>query len=200
MISRTQIRYMANSSSYSRGAELYAAGKVLDMDVKNMGASDEIVASVKGSGRNIYEVDVSIDTENDEIDTCYCECRAYAEYGGLCKHCVAVLLQYNDYENDRDSYDYGQSVEKIVNGGAFGEKFQNMDEFKEENNFKRCLKKIDLFNVIAAVDRARKIMQRNQDNGYTLYQYKGYQYYKENPSLTAWEAIEKILKDCELIV
>ena len=31
-------------------------------------------------------------------------------------------------------------------------------------------------------------------------QYKGYQYYKENPSLTAWEAIEKILKDCELIV
>ena len=82
---------------------------------------------------------------------------------------------------------------------AFGEKFQNMDEFKEENNFKRCLKKMDLSNVIAAVDRARKIMQRNQDNGYTLYQYKGYQYYKENPSLTAWEAIEKILKDCELI-
>ena len=30
------------------------------MDVKNMGAFDEIVASVKGSGRNIYEVDVSI--------------------------------------------------------------------------------------------------------------------------------------------
>ena len=81
---------------------------------------------------------------------------------------------------------------------AFGEKFQNMDEFKEENNFKRCLKKMDLSNVIEAVDRARKIMQRNQDNGYTLYQYKGYQYYKENPSLTAWEAIEKILKDCEL--
>ena len=60
MISKTQIRYMANSSSYSKGAELYATGKVLDMDVKNMGASDEIVASVKGSGRNIYEVDVSI--------------------------------------------------------------------------------------------------------------------------------------------
>lgn len=117
MISKTQIRYMANSSSYSKGAELYATGKVLDMDVKNMGAFDEIVASVKGSGRNIYEVDVSIDTENDEVDTCYCECRAYAEYGGLCKHCVAVLLQYNDYENDRDSYDYGQSVEKIVKGG-----------------------------------------------------------------------------------
>ena len=26
-----------------------------------------------------------------------------------------------------------------------------------------------------------------------------FEYYKENPSLAAWEAIEKILKDCELI-
>ena len=41
------------------------------VSLKNMGAFDEIVASVKGSGRNIYEVDVSIDTENDEVDTCY---------------------------------------------------------------------------------------------------------------------------------
>lgn len=30
------------------------------------------------------------------------------------------------------------------------------------------------------------------------YQYKGYKYYKENPSLAIWEAIEKILKDCGL--
>ena len=81
---------------------------------------------------------------------------------------------------------------------ALGEKFQNMDEFKEEENFKRCLKKMDLSNVIAAVERAKKIMQRNQENGYTLHQYKGYEYYKENPSLASWEAIEKILKDCEL--
>ena len=57
---------------------------------------------------------------------------------------------------------------------AFREKFQNMDEFKEENNFKRCLNKMDLSNVIAAIDRAKKIMQRNQENGYTLHQYKGY--------------------------
>ena len=56
-----------------------------------------------------------------------------------------------------------------------------------------------LSKVIAAVDRARKIMQRYKENGYTLYQYKVYQYYKENPSLAAWEAIEKILKDCELV-
>ena len=50
-----------------------------------------------------------------------------------------------------------------------------------------------------AVERAKKMMLKNQENGYILHQYKGYRYYKENPSLMAWEAIEKILSDCNLI-
>ena len=82
---------------------------------------------------------------------------------------------------------------------AFGENFENMDEFKKEANFKRCLSKRQLSNVIDAIERAKKIMQRNQENGYKLHQYKGYRYYKENPSLSAWEAIEKIMKECELV-
>ena len=56
---------------------------------------------------------------------------------------------------------------------AFGEKFENMDEYKHEDNFKRCLSKMDLSNVIAAIGRAKKIMQRNKENGYILHQYKG---------------------------
>lgn len=39
---------------------------------------------------------------------------------------------------------------------AFGEKFANMDEFKEENNFKRCLKKMNLSNVISAIECSKK--------------------------------------------
>lgn len=42
-------------------------------------------------------------------------------------------------------------------------------------------------------------MKRNQNNGYRLLEYKGYKYYKENPALAVWEAIEKILKECELV-
>lgn len=82
---------------------------------------------------------------------------------------------------------------------AFCEEFEDMDEYKHEDNFKRCLSKMNLSNVIDAIKRARKIMQRNQENGYILHQYKGYKYYKENPSLSAWEVIEKILSDCKLI-
>lgn len=82
---------------------------------------------------------------------------------------------------------------------AYDEHFENMDEYKHEANFKRCLGKLQLSNVIDAVNRAKTIMQNNQNNGYTLQQYKGYKYYKENPSLAIWEVIEKILKDCGLI-
>ena len=84
MISKTKIRYMSGPGSYSRGVELYEREKVLDIDIKSTGKFDEIIASVKGSGRNIYEVDFSIDRETEEVDTSYCDCPAYPEYGGIC--------------------------------------------------------------------------------------------------------------------
>lgn len=81
---------------------------------------------------------------------------------------------------------------------AYNEQFSCMDDYKHENNFKRCLGKLNLADVKCAVTRAKNIMQHNQDVGYTLYEYKGYKYYKENPSLDIWEAIEKILMQCRL--
>ena len=96
MITNALIKYMAGTAVYARGQNIYLEGKVLDMDVQDCGASDEIIASVKGSGRNIYEVDVSVDKENGAIDSFYCDCPAYGEYDGLCKHCVAVLLEYKE--------------------------------------------------------------------------------------------------------
>ena len=82
---------------------------------------------------------------------------------------------------------------------AYDESFENMDEFKHEANFKRCLKKLTLRDVIEAVKRAKAIMEINEQNGYTLHRYRGYSYYEENPSLMVWEIIEKILEDCKLM-
>ena len=117
MISKTKIKYMSGPGSYSRGVELYEREKVLDIDIKSTGNFDEIVASVKGSGRNIYEVDFSIDKENEEVDTSYCDCPAYSEYDGLCKHCVAVLLEYNKYLERVKNRPYEDDLERIVKGG-----------------------------------------------------------------------------------
>lgn len=81
---------------------------------------------------------------------------------------------------------------------AYGEKFVNMPEYKMEKNFKRCLAKLNLSNVKDAVRRAKEIMrQRETGDHFTIW--RGFKYYKKNPSLAIWEIIEKILEDCQLL-
>ena len=81
---------------------------------------------------------------------------------------------------------------------AYDEKFEDLKEYKKENNFKRILQKLSINDVIDAVKRSEAIMKRNEENGYKLQQYKRYSFYKENPSLSVWEVINKILEECEI--
>lgn len=82
---------------------------------------------------------------------------------------------------------------------AYNEKFENLDKYKKEHNFKRVLGKLTLDDVKQAVRRSKGIMQENAENGHQLYQEYGYSYYKKNPSLSIWLCVEKILKDCRLL-
>lgn len=82
---------------------------------------------------------------------------------------------------------------------AYGESFENLDQYKHENNFKRILSKLTLDNVRQAIHRSKIIMRKNEEMGYRLQEYKGYRYYKENPSLFLWEQIERILMDCKVL-
>jgi len=82
---------------------------------------------------------------------------------------------------------------------AFNEHFENLDQYKHESNFLRVLKKLHLQDVKDAVLRAKAITNRNKEYGYSLMNYKGYLYYRENPSLSIWESVSNILSDCGLI-
>jgi len=82
---------------------------------------------------------------------------------------------------------------------VYGENLENLDQFKHERNLKRVLGKISLQNVKDAIIRAKAIQNRNKENGYKLREYKGFTYYKENPSLAIWESVEKILHTCGII-
>lgn len=82
---------------------------------------------------------------------------------------------------------------------AYNAQFLSMDEYKHEKHFHSCLNQLSIENVIDAINRAKRIMKANEENGYILQKYKGYSYYNENPSLMIWEIIEKILQDCGLI-
>lgn len=82
---------------------------------------------------------------------------------------------------------------------AYNESFENMDQYKHEDNFKRCLNILSIEDVKSAIKRAYAIMKNNILNGYSIQEYKGYKFYNENPSLELHKIIEKILKDCQLM-
>lgn len=83
---------------------------------------------------------------------------------------------------------------------AFGEHFENLDQYKKEDNFKRCLSKINLKDVTSAVAKAFQIMESNRaDPGKKPIIYKKFVYYEDNPSLTIWEYIKRILDECGVI-
>lgn len=82
---------------------------------------------------------------------------------------------------------------------AYDEDFKDLDEYKQEKNFERILGKLTISDVIDAVKRADLIMKRNEENGYILEEYKKYNFYKENPSLSLGSVVGKILKDCGLL-
>lgn len=95
MINRTEIKANTNDRFYRRGRELYDLGKVLNIDVIEEDEFDSVVAEVKGSGRNIYEVKLEINEEY--IESYHCTCPAAASYYNMCKHCVASALEYIEY-------------------------------------------------------------------------------------------------------
>lgn len=99
MLTKEDILFLAGSAFYARGLEIYKAGKVKDFHVKETESGIWVItAQVKGSGRQIYGVELTYDREMDELVDSYCECPAYYNYDNLCKHCAAVLLHFVDYE------------------------------------------------------------------------------------------------------
>lgn len=81
---------------------------------------------------------------------------------------------------------------------AFGEKFEDLNQYKHEDNFKRCLTKLTIDDVVRAVERADSITTNNAKNGNKRIQSNRYWYFQDNPSLSIHEVIKKILSECGL--
>lgn len=79
---------------------------------------------------------------------------------------------------------------------CFNEKFEDLDHYKNETTFKRCLSKLTLDDVISAIIRADKLTNINMSDNKTLVHHCGYTYYRDNPSMSINEVVKKILIEC----
>lgn len=125
--------------TYQKGRDLYRQGKVLSFSTKTTedqlpggDGLDSIYAEVKGSGRNIYQVEIELGTSDDwdTIRDYYCECPAYDSYLSLCKHCVAVLLEYID-EKEKQKNEARQKSDMEMLRGLKGMPMQTTPALRE---------------------------------------------------------------------
>ena len=57
--------------------------RIQSLDIKPKGAVDKVSATVKGSGRNVYNTGFQYDTEADRVKEVYCDCPAFRSYSGI---------------------------------------------------------------------------------------------------------------------
>lgn len=80
-------RLCASSEVFKRGQKYYLEDRISDIQIdKNSRHVDAVV-----SGRDDYSVSIDI-SPNGEVDYCECDCPAFYQYEGCCKHIAAVLL------------------------------------------------------------------------------------------------------------
>lgn len=101
---------------FERGVEYYNQRRVskLKRVLDEQHACEKVTAEVRG-GKYDYEVEVSFD-KNGDLQKSWCDCPAFYEYEGCCKHIVAVLLccyamqkndaggRYTENESKTDRY------------------------------------------------------------------------------------------------
>ena len=88
LISKATIRSLATAESFARGRSYFDDGAV--SDVRRRG--DQVTAEVEGSEFEPYQV--SIRLHGGGVADAHCSCPY--DWGGYCKHIVAVLLKLAD--------------------------------------------------------------------------------------------------------
>ncbi|MDE6883004.1 MAG: DEAD/DEAH box helicase [Lachnospiraceae bacterium] len=107
MLTKQLITEIAGATIYNRGLELFKQNKVLAFKANSQNEEVSVKATVQGSGRKKYKVALSYNTLYDDVSECYCDCPAFYSYDGICKHCAAVLLAYEEQQDMQQGiFDY----------------------------------------------------------------------------------------------
>ena len=85
-LTEAQVRAMASEKSFERGTGYYLDGAVIEPVSQGM----ELRAECAGSEQESYQISVTFDAEGIAQTSCTCP----YDWGGICKHLVALLLTY----------------------------------------------------------------------------------------------------------
>ena len=122
-------------STYTRGNQLFMNDAVQSLLAKKTSDHEiTLLGMVEGSGINEYNTKVklrwNVGDTHAQIWKGDCECPAYAEYGGFCKHLVATLIEANF------NLEEGQ-LNTLIKTGKIGDSFDVLeyDEWEDSETF-----------------------------------------------------------------
>ena len=133
----------------------------------------------------------------DEIEVAKKECKISTydlAYSNYTFDLWMVLHKYNltIQLTDRTKY------YPYINIG-YNKKYQHMDDYKSEKEFKSILEQIQIEDVLIAIERAHKIRNNHIANAHHIETHNGFSYYRDNPDLNIHFIIEEIFRDCGII-
>lgn len=133
----------------------------------------------------------------DELKTIKTKYTAYNYKLGYSNFAFELWLILHKNTSNLPVLDRSKYVEQINN--LYGTKFSKLKDNKNKDTFNKLLEQISLEDVKSAVCNAHKIRSYQEEIGLRMVEYKGFQYYRENPDLTVNECVEIILKECKII-
>ena len=99
MISEAELRQHCLSRTFGRAQQIASSNKnILTKQVRYRKDETTLSAFVASSHGwdDRYRSAVTLNENQDKISNYSCTCPAYYEYEGMCKHCAALILAYND--------------------------------------------------------------------------------------------------------
>lgn len=126
VIKESELRKKAAlSTTFAKGAALFHMESVYEMDMELISSNEIVVtATVEGSQKRDYDVSfrVAVGAAAGKLRECSCHCEAFENYGGLCKHLVSAVLEFNfvmqleELKVLRKEYEEGEIVSLVQDG------------------------------------------------------------------------------------
>jgi len=164
-LSTEQIRDLCTSEVFDRARNYRDENRIERID-----RFDETVsAAVQGSQPEPYEVEIEINSDEPENVDASCTCPY--DWGGYCKHIIAVLLELS--EGDTDLEDEREAVERVLSD-AHPEELREflLDESERDADLRRrLLTRFEEQDTQSLYDYKKEMSQ--QYRGPYTYQYEG---------------------------
>ena len=102
-ITNELMRQAALDTTYERGRDLYRFGSARIVDISREAGFADVGGIVAGSRGGEYHATVIIDEQEEKVVDSSCSCPASDSYKGMCKHAIALSLEYLDLVSPSDA-------------------------------------------------------------------------------------------------